>query len=238
MNRPPYIWPFASDGRRIRKAAALFQRRDAVRAIAKEYQDLLRARWLANNASRKTKRKVERQAERRQVRRQLERQNEEPSEDYVCSGGFSDDEDYFRHPDNPPVPSDGPIACSDYELKRLQTMVAITRTRTLTLTVSPNPEPNPDSGPNPLTQVANARVIADIFASALQKKKEDGSAWQCDEDEAAKTADLLAQAIERLEAQQAMINAATQRRMQNLLRAQRESERAAAAQWDAWESAL
>ena len=116
-------------------SAALFQRRDAVRAIAKEYQDLLRARWLANNASRKTKRKVERQAERRQVRRQLERQNEEPSEDYVCSGGFSDDEDYFRPPDNPPVPSDGPIACSDYELKRLQTLVAISSCS------NPNPEP-------------------------------------------------------------------------------------------------
>ena len=61
---------------------------------------------------------------------------------------------------------------------------------------------------------------------------------QCDEEEAAKTADLLAHAIERLEAQEAMNNAATQRIIQDQLRAQRESQRAAAAQWDAWESAL
>ena len=68
-----------------------------------------------------------------------------------------------------------------------------------------------------------------MFASALQKKKED---------EAAKMADLLAQAIERLEAQEAMNNTATQHIIQEQLRVQRESQRAAEAQWDVWESAL
>ena len=55
----------------VRMGAALFQRRDAVRAIANEYRELLHAHWLAKNAARKAKRKVERQTERRQVRRQL-----------------------------------------------------------------------------------------------------------------------------------------------------------------------
>ena len=77
-----------------------------------------------------------------------------------------------------------------------------------------------------------------MFASALQKKKEAGSALQCDEDEAAKMTGLLAQAIERLEAQEAMNNAATQHTIQEQLRVQRESQQAAEAQWDEWESAL
>jgi len=114
--------------RDVRMGAALFQRRDAVRAIANEYRELLRAHWLAKNAARKAKRKVERQTERRQVRRQLvlERQNEEPPVDYDWNGYISSDDDtYLRLPDNPPVPSNGPTACSDYELKRLQTMVAL-----------------------------------------------------------------------------------------------------------------
>ena len=119
----PYRLPRLED---VRMGAALFQRRNAVRVIAKEYRDLLCARWLAKNTARKAKRKVERQAERRRVRRQLERQNDKPAEDYVYSdGGLSDDDTYLCLPDNPPVPSDGPIACSDYELKRLQTMVAV-----------------------------------------------------------------------------------------------------------------
>ena len=50
-------------------------------------------------------------------------------------------------------------------------------------------------------------------------------------------ADLLAQAIERLEAQEAMNNAATQRIIQDQLRAQHERQRVADAQWDSWESA-
>jgi K+/H+ antiporter YhaU regulatory subunit KhtT len=76
-----------------------------------------------------------------------------------------------------------------------------------------------------------------MFASALQKKKEDGSALQCDEDEAAKMADLLAQAIERLEAQEAMNNTATQHIIQEQLRVQRESQLEASTRYDACEDA-
>ena len=59
---------------------------------------------------------------------------------------------------------------------------------------------------------------------------------QCDEDGAAKMTGLLAQAIERLEAQEAMNNAATQHTIQEQLRVQRESQQAAEAQWDEWEN--
>ena len=50
-------------------------------------------------------------------------------------------------------------------------------------------------------------------------------------------ADLLAQAIENLEAQEAMNNAATQRIIQDQLRAHQERAQRAAAEWDSWECA-
>ena len=115
------------DERRL--SAKVCRRRKCARDAATAFRALVHARWSGSNTARKGKRKVERQAERRSIRRNVGSQLEEPmdADRYYDDGpDVSDDEDAVWPPVSQELSDgdDGPVACSEYEIDRLRTIVA------------------------------------------------------------------------------------------------------------------